>query len=161
MPDLDADNCCMDEDDYGRFSDQVIVFDEDYGRSLIASFDGRKHKWDADNGDILRGVTHWMPLPEEPVVAPAADTEPPKETEVEAELASAKAYGEKMTTESRALAAEVKTLMAAGDEKNALIRSLREQLMTADRAVTAIEFERNEARRDLANAQAELATLKA
>jgi hypothetical protein len=29
LPPLDAENCCMDEEDYGRFSDPVLVFDED------------------------------------------------------------------------------------------------------------------------------------
>jgi Protein of unknown function (DUF551) len=69
LPELDAENCCMDEEDYGRFSNPVLVFDEDYGRALVAVFDGRKVKWEADNGDKLRGVTHWMSLPASPEVA--------------------------------------------------------------------------------------------
>jgi hypothetical protein len=68
LPKLDADNCCLDEEDYGRYSDPVLVFDEMCGRALVAGFDGREKKWIGDDGDILYDVTHWMPLPEPPEV---------------------------------------------------------------------------------------------
>lgn len=56
----------MDEEDYGRFSEPVLVFDESYGRSLVAAYDGRKDKWNSDAGDVLRDITHWQPLPSPP-----------------------------------------------------------------------------------------------
>lgn len=64
MPPLDAENCCMDEEDYGRFSDPVLVFDEDMATVLRAIYDGKKAEWsDATDADILHGVTRWQPLP--------------------------------------------------------------------------------------------------
>jgi len=69
LPPLDADSCCMDEEDFGRYSDPVLVWDEMDGRALVAGYDGRKKEWTADSGDTLHDVTHWMPLPEAPKTA--------------------------------------------------------------------------------------------
>jgi Protein of unknown function (DUF551) len=66
-PLLDAENCCMEEDEYGRYSEPVFVFDEDEATVTTAVYDGQKHEWlDARNGGQMFGVTHWMPLPEPP-----------------------------------------------------------------------------------------------
>jgi hypothetical protein len=58
----------MDEEDYGRFSDPVLVFDEDMASVLRATYDGKNKEWsDSTDADILHGVTHWMPLPAPPL----------------------------------------------------------------------------------------------
>lgn len=67
FPPLDAENCCMDEADYGRYSNRVLAFDEDEACQIVAVYDGRKDEWsDARNGGELFGVTHWKPLDKDP-----------------------------------------------------------------------------------------------
>jgi hypothetical protein len=67
LPPLDADNCCMDESEYDRYSDPVMVFDEDDAAIAVACYDGEKKEWaDARNGGVMLGVTLWMPLPAPP-----------------------------------------------------------------------------------------------
>jgi hypothetical protein len=70
LPPLDAENCCMDESDYGRYSQAVIVFDEDEAAITSAVYDGRKQEWtDARNGGEMFGITHWRTILE-PLSAP-------------------------------------------------------------------------------------------
>jgi hypothetical protein len=67
LPALDAENCCMDESDFGRYSDPVLIFDEDEAVITAGVYDGQKQEWsDARNGGEMFGVTHWMPLPAPP-----------------------------------------------------------------------------------------------
>lgn len=65
MPTCDADNCCMDEEDYGRYTDPLLVFDEDNADWFKAQFDSKKNLWtDCESGKELHGVTHWMEVTE-------------------------------------------------------------------------------------------------
>jgi hypothetical protein len=66
-PILDAESCCMDESDYGRFSIPVQVFDEDSGNVRQAFYDSRHETWHSvEVEEQISGVTHWQPLPSPP-----------------------------------------------------------------------------------------------
>lgn len=56
----------MDEEDYGRYSDVVLVFEEDEGIVTTGVYDARDGWSDARNGGELFGVTHWIYLPKPP-----------------------------------------------------------------------------------------------
>lgn len=71
LPDLNAENCCMDEEDYGRFSERLLIFDEMRAEWICGGYDGKQNKWQDDAGDELFDVTHWQPLPAPPTESEA------------------------------------------------------------------------------------------
>jgi len=76
FPPLDADNCCMDEEDYGRYSNPVMIFEEDEAIVTTAVYDAKLDEWsDARNGGQFFGVTHWRKCPAPPVVEEDAPKE--------------------------------------------------------------------------------------
>jgi hypothetical protein len=69
LPRLDCEHSCLEEEDYGRFSHPVLVFDED-NVAVLRAFRDRDEWIEASTDTILHGITHWQPLPAPPVAPP-------------------------------------------------------------------------------------------
>ncbi len=71
LPELDAENCCMEPDEFGHYSDPVLVYDEGRCDVLVGAYDAKKFRWNEVHcGEHLEDVTHWQPLPAPPVTEP-------------------------------------------------------------------------------------------
>lgn len=50
---------------YAPWSEDVIVYTA-YNKNFVACYDYKLKEW-YDNGELVRGVTHWLPIPRLPI----------------------------------------------------------------------------------------------